>query len=65
MKFGQLIEYNKRNIIFEKSYTKHDRETIPRSFSKNTKLSIPLGQLSKVLCSLFLCYAKVRTIKMY
>ena len=23
MKFGQLIQYNVRNIILEKSYTKH------------------------------------------
>ena len=34
MKFGQLIEYNMRNIFLEKSYTKCGGETIPRSFSK-------------------------------
>ena len=34
MKFGQLIEYNKRNIFLEKSYTKYNEETIPRLFSK-------------------------------
>ena len=34
MKFGQLIEYNTRNIFLEKSYTKYGGETIPRSFSK-------------------------------
>ena len=33
MKFGQLIEYNMRNIFSEKSYTKCDGETIPRPFS--------------------------------
>ena len=30
MKFGQLTEYNIRNIFFEKSYTKGCVETIPR-----------------------------------
>ena len=29
MKFGQLIEYNMRNIFVEKSYTKCAGETIP------------------------------------
>ena len=33
MKFGQLIEYNMKNILLEKSYTKCDRETILRTFS--------------------------------
>ena len=42
MKFGQLIEYNMRNIFLEKSFTKCDRETIPRHFSKKSKLSISL-----------------------
>ena len=40
MKFGQLIEYKMRNIFLEKSYTKRGRETIPRLFSKKSKLSI-------------------------
>ena len=35
MKFGQLIEYNMKNIFLEKSYTKYGRETIPMAFSKN------------------------------
>ena len=34
MKFGQLIEYNMRNIFLEKSYTKCGGETIPRPFLK-------------------------------
>ena len=29
MKFGQLIEYNTRNIFLEKLYTKYGGETIP------------------------------------
>ena len=44
MKFGQLIEYNMRNTFLEKSYTKCGRETIPRPFSKKSKLSISLDQ---------------------
>ena len=44
MEFGQLMEYNMRNIFLEKSYTKYGGETIPRSFSKNPKLSISLDQ---------------------
>ena len=35
MKSGQLIEYNMKNVFREKSYTKFDIETIPRTFSKN------------------------------
>ena len=62
MKFGQLIEHNTRNIFLEKSYTKCDGETIPRPFSKKSKLSISLDQLSKVLYNLFLFYAKLKTI---
>ena len=37
-KFGQLIEYNMRNIFLEKSYTKYGEETIPRPFSKKSKI---------------------------
>ena len=44
MKFGQLIEYNLRNISVEKSYTKYAGETIPRPLSKKSKLSISLDQ---------------------
>ena len=34
MKFGQLVEYNKRTVFLEKSFIKCCGETIPRSFSK-------------------------------
>ena len=44
MKLGQLIEYNMRNIFLEKLYSKCRGETIPRPFSKNSKLSIYLFQ---------------------
>ena len=42
MKFGQLIEYNMRNIFIEKSYTKCGGETAPRAFFKKSKFSISL-----------------------
>ena len=32
MKFGQLIEYNKRNIFLQKFFRKRGRETISRPF---------------------------------
>ena len=38
MKFGQLIEYNRRNIFDEKSYIKCDGETIRRALSKKTNI---------------------------
>ena len=63
MEFGQLIEDDMRNIFLEKSYTKYDGETIPRPFSKKSKLSISLDQWYKVLGSLFLFYANLRTVK--
>ena len=44
MKFGQLLEHNKRNIFLNKSYTKYGGETIPRPFSKKLKLIISLDQ---------------------
>ena len=65
MEFGQLIEYNMRNIFLEKLYTKCGGETIPRNFSEKTQLSIFLDQLSKVLYSLFLLHVKLKTIKIY
>ena len=63
MKFSQLREYNIRNVLLEKSYIKCGGETIPRPFSKKSKLSISLDQKSKVLYSLFLLYSKLRTIE--
>ena len=44
MKFGQLIEYNMKNIFLYKSYTKCGGETSPRPFSGKLKLSISLDQ---------------------
>ena len=65
MKFDPLIDYNVRNIFLEKSYTKCDRETSARPFSKKLKLSISLDQESNVSYSLFLLYAKPKAIEIY
>ena len=54
MRFGQLIEYNMRNIFVKKLYTKYGGKTIPRPLSKKSKFSISLDQYCKVLTSLFL-----------
>ena len=63
MKFGLLIEYNRRDIFVEKSYTKCAGETILRPSSKKSKLSISLDQYCKVLNNLFLFYANLRAIQ--
>ena len=39
MKFGQLIEYNLRNICVEKSYSNCAAKTILISLSKNQNLA--------------------------
>ena len=44
MKFGELIEYNLRNIFFKKLSTKCGGQTSPRPFSGKLKLSISLDQ---------------------
>ena len=46
---GQLIEYNIRNILLEKSYTKWVGEASPRPFHKKSKLSISLERLHQIL----------------
>ena len=63
MKFGQLIEYNLRNILLEESYSKCGGETISRPFFVKSKLSISLDQYSNVFSILFLLFAKLRTIE--
>ena len=60
MKFGQLIEYNMRNIFLEKSCTKYGGETSPRHFIKKTKLILSVDQQSEVSYSLFLFYVQVK-----
>ena len=44
IKFGQLIEYNLRNIFLKKSCTKCGGETSLRPFSGKLKLSISLDE---------------------
>ena len=44
IKFGQLIEFNMKNIFLGKSYAKCGGETSPRLFSKKSKMSISLDQ---------------------
>ena len=65
MKFGHLIEFNIRNIFLKISSIKCGGETIPRPFSKKSKLSISLGHQSKVLYSLFLLYSNFRALKIF
>ena len=60
--FSQLIEHNMTNIFLDKSYIKCDEESIPRPFSKNSKLSISLDLYPKVLLGLFLLFAELRVI---
>ena len=48
MKFGQLLEYDMRNIFPEKLYTKCGEEASPRPFYKKSKLMISLNQQSEI-----------------
>ena len=56
MKFGQLIEYNIKNIFPEQSYTKFVGETKLRPFSKKSNMSTQ---------SLILLYFKFRAMEIY
>ena len=38
--FGQLIEYNTRNLFLEKPYTKCGGDAIPRPFSKKSRRAV-------------------------
>ena len=53
IKFGQLTQYNVRNVFAKNSFTKCGRKFIRRPFSKTSKLGLSLDQQSKALCSLF------------
>ena len=61
MKFGQLLEYNMRNIFLEKIYAKCGGETILKPFSKKSELRAYLwiNSLKYAKC------AKLRAIKIY
>ena len=43
MKFGQLIEYDVRNILLEKSQTKWGGRTIVGLFSKNQNWAVSIS----------------------
>ena len=62
LNFGQLIEYNLRNIFLEKSCTKCGGASIPRPIFKKSKLSIPLDKYSKVIYFVFI-FGKLRAIE--
>ena len=44
VKFGWLIECNMKEIFLKQSYPKCGGETIPKPFSKKSKLTISLDQ---------------------
>ena len=56
MKFGQLIEYNMRNIFLKKSCTRYVVLTIPRPLYKKSKLSSGLT-VWNVIQSVFIAFA--------
>ena len=47
MKFGQLIEYDMRNIFLENSYIECGEDTSSIPFSEKYKMDISLDQWSK------------------
>ena len=49
MKFGQLVDYDMKNIFLGKLYTRCGGDAIPRPFYKKSKLSISLDQQSQML----------------
>ena len=63
MKFGQSIEYNTK-IFLEKSFTKCEREDIPRLYKKS-KLSLSLDQQYKCYTDCFHCMSKSRSTEIY
>ena len=44
IEFGQLIDYNIKNLLHEKLCTKSDRQPSPRLFFRKYELSIFLNQ---------------------
>ena len=61
MKFGHLIDYNKRKKFREKSCTRQGGKVSPRPFQKKSILSISLDPHPKISCSLFYCMSKSMT----
>ena len=48
MKFGQLVEYNMRNIFLGKSNSECGTKASPRPFHRKSKLGISLDQQSEM-----------------
>ena len=59
MKFGQLIEYNMRNIFVKKPYTICAGETIPRLLSKKSISGLVVSNFKQF----FLFHANLRAIE--
>ena len=57
--FGQLIEYNKRNMFLEKSPTKCLGVASPKPFHIKSKFGISLKRQSEMFYGLFLLYVQV------
>ena len=55
MMLGQLIEHSMANTFLEKLNTKYGGKTLPRPFSKKSKLSRSLDQQSEVLYICIYC----------
>ena len=63
VKFDQLMEV--RNTFLEKPYIKCRGDTIPRPFSKRSKLSIFLDEQCKLLYNWYLLYVKLSAMKIF
>ena len=62
MTFGQLLDYNKKTIFLEKSYTKCGAKTSPRPFYKKSIISLWINILKYYRV---LCMSKSRSTKIY
>ena len=65
MKFGQSIDYNKRNILLQKSYTKCGGEASPRPFNKKSYMEKYLNQPPETLYSFCYYMSQLLTTKIY
>ena len=65
MKFGQLIEYNMKNIYIGKSYTKYGEDASTRAFFKIKIDYISGSTVSNVLKSVFTVMSKPTSAKIY
>ena len=59
MKLGQLIEYNMRNVLLEKSCTKWSGDTSPRLFFKKSKIEHISRSTVSSLTQFVLLYVQV------